>query len=438
MKFKGTLALLAVFLVLGGYMYFAEYKGKDAKEEDTKKKAINVDAGDIAEISLITPDRTITGVKKGEKQWEVANPQGIDPDQDEWELLATNVPRIEREDTVTTDGANLAQFGLKDPGLKVIAKTKDGKTIELLFGDENPRKIYNYAKFSNSNDVFLSPSSWSRIFKKTLTDLRNKKVLELEADDVDMVTIAEGTKETLFQKNGTDWLIKKPVDAKADASEMTTFLSSIRFARATDFSDAALDKPEIRITLHDGKANANRELLIAKAPEADKYYAKDSSRPATMIIDKDLAEKSKRPVIDWRDKSIAQIDRDKTDQIEIVRGSDTLVIKKDGSDWKSADGKKLQWDKVSGMLNTLEFDKAKDIIDVPKPARAYGLDKPKMEVVFRQGGKEALRLAFGSDSKTPEGVYIGTSASSAVKVVSKDVYDKFNVKAEELVESAGK
>src|SRR6476660_4248800 len=138
MKFKGTISLLLLFLGLGAYVYFAEYKGKDARQQqaDAKKKAIAIDAKDITEISLVFPDHTITGVKKGEKQWEMTSPPGIDPDQDEWELLAGNVPRIEREDTVTSQATDLSGFGLKDPALKVVTKTKDGKTVEMLFGAE--------------------------------------------------------------------------------------------------------------------------------------------------------------------------------------------------------------------------------------------------------------------------------------------------------------
>ena len=444
MKFKGTTVLLAVFVGLGIYMYFGEYKGKETrqKQEEAKKKAIsNLDQKDITEISLVFPDHTITGVKKGEKQWEITSPPGIDPDQDEWELLASNVPRIEREDTVTAQATDLSQFGLKDPPLKVIAKTKDGKTTEIDFGAENPRKIYNYAKFANSNEVFLTPSSWLRIFQKTLTDLRNKKVLDFETDDIDSVGIDSGKDSLLFQKAGNDWMIKKPVDTKADTGEISTFLSSIKFARATGFAEASvdakaagIDPPAIKITLHDKKANANRELFIGKSPETDKYYARDGSRPAIFIIDKEIPEKAKRPVNDWRDKSLTQIDREKTDQIEIHRGTETVAMKKDGADWKSLDGKKLQWDKVSGLLNSLEFDKAKQIIDSPKALSTYGLDKPRLEVIFKQGTTELGRLSFGSDSKDPEGAYVKSGDSPTVKIIGKDVYDKFNVKLEDLLE----
>ena len=55
MKFKGTTALFAVFLVLGAYVYFAEFRGEEdrQKQEEAKKKALNIDQKDITEISLV-------------------------------------------------------------------------------------------------------------------------------------------------------------------------------------------------------------------------------------------------------------------------------------------------------------------------------------------------------------------------------------------------
>src|SRR5712671_3729711 len=134
MKFKGTTVLFLVFVVLGGYVYFTEFRGKEErqKKEEAKKKAFPVDEKDITEISLIYPDRTITGVKKGEKQWEITTPAGLEADPDEWQQLASNIPRIEREDTVAQNATDLAPFGLKDPPVHLSAKLKDGKTVEIL------------------------------------------------------------------------------------------------------------------------------------------------------------------------------------------------------------------------------------------------------------------------------------------------------------------
>ena len=130
------------------------------------------------------------------------------------------------------------------------------------------------------------------------------------------------------------------------------------------------------------------------------------------------------------------MDREKIDKIDIQRGSENLSFMKSGSDWKLADGKKVQFDKISGMLNELDFEKAKDIIDMPKALATYGLDKPKLEVALRQGSNDLVRVQFGADSKMPEGMYIKTSDTGAVKVVSKDLFDKFNVKTEDVVEAS--
>ena len=444
MKFKSTAILFLVFLILGGYVYFTEFRGQEEKQkqQEAKKKAFQVEDKDITELSLAYPDRTISAVKKGDKQWEMTSPAGVETDSDEWQSLASDISRIEREDTVAQNAQDLTPFGLKDPAVKVSAKTKDGKSFEILFGSENPRKTFTYAKFGNNNDVFLTASNWEKTFTKTVADLRNKKVLELEPDDIDDVKVMDGSKELEAQKSGDNWQLKKPIDTKADNGEISTFLSSVRFARATSFPDlpvdaktSGLDMPAVKITLHDNKAKTDRVLLIGKTRDTDKYYARDASRETIFIIDKDIPEKARRPLFEWRDKALAKIDREKTDKIEIQHGPDTITMTKSGSDWKLPDNRKLQWDKVSGMLNALDFEKAKDIIDSPKSLATYGLDKPQLEVILRQGGTELVRFSFGSDSKMPEGIYLKTSDSPSVKVVSKDVFDKFNVKADDLVEA---
>src|SRR5437867_12777945 len=444
MQFKGTTILFILFVILGGYVYFTEYRGKEErqKQEESKKNAFPGAPTDITEISLVYPDRTLSAVKKGERQWEITAPAGVQADSEEWESLASNIPQIDRNDTVAQNAQDLTSFGLKDPPIKVSAKTKDGKALEILFGGENPKKTYNYAKLGGSNDVFLTGSNWSKTFTKTVSDVRNKKLLEFETDDIDGVKIAENTKELEAQKSGENWQLKKPVDTKADSSEVSSFISSIRFGRVQSFPEpavdakaAGLDSPALKLTLHDGKAKTDRALLIGKSPEKDKYYARDASRDAIFIMDKEISEKARRPLFDWRDKTIVKLDREKLEKVEIQRGSENISLLKSGSDWKLADGKKVQFDKVSGMFNTLDFEKVKEIVDMPKTLAAYGLDKPKLEVSFREGSNDPVRVQFGSDSKTPEGIYLKSSDAPVVKVVSKDVFDKFNVKPEDIAEA---
>src|SRR6267142_6501705 len=102
MKFKGTAALFIVLVILGAFVYFTEYRGKEErqKQEESKKKAVQIEPKDVNEISLVFPDRTITGVKKGEKQWQITSPAGVEADPEQWDQLASNITRVEREETV--------------------------------------------------------------------------------------------------------------------------------------------------------------------------------------------------------------------------------------------------------------------------------------------------------------------------------------------------
>lgn len=446
MKFKSTLILLLVFAGLGSYVYFSEYRGQEArqKKEEAKKKAFQIDDKNVTEISVTYQDKTVSGVRKGEHQWEITNPQGVEPDSEEWDRLASNLAATEKDQTVTSDKPELAPYGLDKPVATINARLKDGKAIGVQFGSENPKKTFTYARLTDGSEVFLTSTTYAKLFNKSLTDLRNKKVMgDFEADDIDSVVIVQDKGNELdLRKSGMDWAIKKPVETSADSSEATTFLSSVKFAKAADFADpsvdakaAGLEPPAIRITIHDAKAKADRTLLIGAMKETDKYYAKDASRSPIFVIDKEIPEKAKRPIFDWRDKTVAKINHDKTDEIEIVRGADKISMKKSGADWKLADGRKLQWEKVSALFNAIDFEKAKQINDAPKPLNTYGLDKPKLEVTLREAGKDTFGLKFGAPSKDPDGKYLKTSVSPAVMVVSNDLYDKMDVKLDDMVEA---
>src|SRR4051812_11072110 len=310
-RFRSTLVLLVVFAALGGYVYFAEYRGHDERQqqEASKKKLFPTPLKDVTSLSLAFPDHKFSAVRKDDKHWEFTEPAGIDADSDEWDMLVSSLGQIEKSGAVSTS-TNLAQYGLDKPVVEVTAKMKDGKTVGVLFGSENPKKSDNYAKLADSPDVFLSPVSNSKSFQKSLTDLRNKKVLEFAPDDISSIRIEDGKNVMEFQKSGMDWLVKKPLDLKADGEEISGFLSAIQSARATNFADsgltlmsAGLSPVMTKITLHDAKANADRVLGIGKSPETDKYYARDESRSAIMIITKDVPAKARRPLIDWRDRS---------------------------------------------------------------------------------------------------------------------------------------
>ena len=442
MKFKGTTSLFILLIVLGAWVYLTDVRGRRDREQvaEDAKKALPIDDEEISEISIIYPDHTITGIRV-DGGWEITSPADVEADSGEWDLLASNVPRIEREETVLSQGTELEEYGLSSPALRVAVKMSDGRTHEILFGNENPRKIYNYAKLAADDEIFLSPGSWLRIFEKEVNDLRGKVILAFEQDDIDRIEIT-GMKRLTLDRTDESWRLKRPIETGADQGEVSTFLGAVNFARASGFAEEGVDaagaglaEPSVRIVLHNEVEDEDHVLLLGRETEgeADRYFAKDEDRRTIFIVDDDIFERANRPVFDWRDKSIASFDRDEVVEIELRRDDDRLVLRRSGEDWILPDGKKIMLDRVSGMLNTLEFERSKQIIDSPGPSGQYELASGRLEVVLRGDGEEILRFSFGADVDDPDGVYWKSAHETVVRVVSKDVFDRFNITAEDLV-----
>jgi hypothetical protein len=241
-----------------------------------------------------------------------------------------------------------------------------------------------------------------------------------------------------------DWHIKKPLEARADTGEVMSFLSAIQFSRTSVFADDKIDArtsgietPVARVTLHDQKAGVDRTLVFGKSPEKGKFYAKDASRPPIFILATEIIDKAQGPLFAWRDKSLADLGDEgisAVDELDIVRGSEKLSLKKTGNDWATSDGGKVQQAKISEMLSAIQNERATSIIDAPKGPEAYGLNRPRLEVVLRGKGKEVVALRFGTESQNPAGVYL-KSASPTILTVSKDLYDRLNVKGSDVLEA---
>jgi hypothetical protein len=445
-RFKGTLALLLVFAALGGYVYYSDFYNKEErqKQESAKKKLFGGEAKDISEVTLEYEGRSVTGVRKGDSGWEITNPAGLEADGDTWEQLASSFVGIQKDEVVSAEKTDLMPFGLDKPGIVVKSKLKSGSTPAILIGAENPKKTFSYAKLADKDEVFLISTADSGAFKKSLTDLRNKKVLDFETDNIDSIKLSiPGKPDLEMQKSGSDWLIKKPVDGRADASEVTSFLSAIQFSRASAFADekidakaSGIDMPSVRIRLHDQKAGADRVLLFGKSPEKGKYYAKDLSRAPIFILASEIFDKTQRSAFDWRDKTIVHFGPAGTasvDELDIVRGTEKVSLKKAENIWSAADGRKIQQPKIAEILSAIQGAQATSILDSPKPLGSYGLDKPRLEAVLREKGKEVASLQFGNDSQSPAGVYL-KSAAPAILTANKDLYDKLNVRWSDLLE----
>ena len=449
MKFKGTLSLLGLLIILVGWVYWSDVRGREERERaaDEAGRAIPDDSDTMRRIVLTHPDRRVEAIR-GDAGWEFVTPPGIEADSGAWDMLASNVSRIEREATLDSgpESLDLSTFALDVPSLGVEVEFENGMSEAIIFGRENPGGTHRYAKLASSPEVFLVPISWMGMLDREVNDLRDKTILRFEPDAIDRIEIA-GSTELSLVRDGDDWALETPLESPAAPDQVSAFLGSLGLARATGFADfedrepaladTGLDTPRLRITLRDTSGGENL-LLIGTQPanQPDSYYARDASRDAVFIINGDIIDDGERPLFDWRDKTIAGFDRSSISSVHLERDGGTIVLAMAEDGWELPGQGPARLETLTRMFSAVEFERVADIIDNPGPLAAYGLDVPRMRVVFEADGGEALAFGFGRETPDGDSVYWKSDAEPEVKVVSREVFERFDVGAEDLLEAA--
>jgi hypothetical protein len=473
MRFKGTFALLLICAGFGAYLYFYEMKsGTDSDAAKQEQSRIwKVDANSVQQIDIVSPEGQITAVRAGEKDWKITVPRPLEADSDEVNRLVTSASDLSRESLLESNAANLATFGLQPPRTTVELKTKDGKQYKILFGINNPTGNSTYATVPGKNEVLLVANYTATSFNKKLDDVRNRSILAFEQSEVQSADLETSKGKVQLVKENDKWAIQGKEKWPADSSAVTSILSDLSAGKVKEFFDGdpsdyvtlGFDKPSAEIRVVVGKSRAVKHLTVGieksrllkkgekpkpepkKTETAEKkdekpadssvlFLARDETRPELFFVEKEFVDKLLKTPEDLRDKALASYPRWDIDTIVLTNSKGTFTFTKSGSggDWVLGDAKKkTKWDAVNGILDALEKP-VKNFIDSPESPAAYGLEKPAVEVVLKQGGTVRADCAFGKEAK--DGVYAQVKGEKSVKVADKDSLEKLNKGESDFVE----
>jgi len=470
MRFKGTLTLLVVCLALGGYVYFYEIKGSEERErvKQAEKQIWDLEDKDIQQIDFIFPDRQIAAERRGEEEWILTNPRQLEADSDELNQLATSASKIERESVVEPNATDLAKFGLDPPQSSLKLKTKKGEEHTVHFGNNNPTGNSVYAALPDQKEVFLVLSSVVNSFDKNLEDLRNHSVLGFEQQEVQSLNLKNPKGDFKLTKDGDDrWWIEGEEKIAADSAGMRGILNALSMAEIKEFFDEnrdhyvnlRLEKPFIDISLTYGPDKAIKHLVIgseksgirsktgnsleqkdgpqmgeeAMAAPSEIYLAEDESREDLFFVEKDLVDKLLQSRDDLRDKALASFQRWDVDSMTLTNPKGSFEFTKTGGEWFSGEAKeKAKWDAVNGILDALEKP-ATEWIETPASLQTYGLDKPAIHVILKQGSNVIIDCSLGKGTKE-DIVYAQIMGDSSVKVADPESFSLLDKGESDLIE----
>ena len=451
MSFKTTIIVAVLAIALGAFVYFYEIKGGEERQQAERqaKKTFLFEDDQVQGLTLTHSGEEIVLAKAEDGEWTITAPIKTEADKGTVDALVRNLKNAETDRVVADSTADLGAFGLDEPEVKVSLLLEDEGTDVLCIGDKSPTGSYVFANMDGNREVFTVSSSLLSNVQKELFDLRDKRVLGFEKDEVEKLELKERGKPLfVLSRTGSEWQMEQPKKLQGDRSAVNQILNKLKDGKAKAFvtekaesvKPYGLDKPDIEVTLWLGKDKAKKQLKIGDAKTPDLYYAQDEARDPIFTVDSTFVKELRKDLFALRDKKIVKFLRSRVNKIELVYADSSIVCQKDTSDdWRVTAPvvqKAKKW-KVSGILSDLETLTAEEFVaeQATDPSR-YGLDAPRITAKLWDDREIQTQIVLGKGKG--DLVYAKVRGKEAVYLVKDRIVEKLSPKVADLVEEEKK
>ncbi len=356
MKPGGLLAAVAVLAVLGGVIWWSNKHPSTAASSSTPAapKILAVDSKQVDQITLSKPGSEPIQLDKLADSWEIAKPTPMHADQDAVTMLIGSVATLNGDRLIDEHPSNLNEFGLNTPSEEIDLTLKGGKTDKLLIGGDTPSASDSYVKLEGDPRVYTIPSYTKASLDKTVSDLRDKRLLTFNQDKLTSVTMTGKGPAVEFGKNAQgDWQITKPKPMRADSLVVDDLVRKLKDAK---MDLASTDAPEQyakgeKVGSASTTDNVGTQTLEVHKGKDNSYYAKSSAIPGIFKIAGDLGDSFGKSVDDYRNKKLFDFGFNDPSKLEL----NGTAYQKSGDKWTSGS---TQYD--AGSLQTV-IDKLRDL-----------------------------------------------------------------------------
>lgn len=419
-SYMTTLIFAGLFAALvAWYVVYEEKMRPQAEEaEQNEKRFVTFERENIQEFAVTrvieikddakqppeNPRYETIRFKKVGDTWSIVEPVQDKADSGAVNGMLNTISSSRFDRIVEESPTDLTIFGLVNPLVKVTAK-KDSSAPEQEFwvGSDTPVDASNYVLIKGDPKVYKGARTLRTSFLQPLKELRSKKIIELTRDDVDEVEILTKSSTLVLQEQAnSDWqLVREGIPA--DMTEWNKTLTAIVSLTAEDFAAEqtdnltkfGLDPAAVTVNLRLKKDKKTLTVLFGEKGGA--VYAKRSDTPIVYQLSKDVLDKLRRPAKDYQNLALAKFNRFVVKQIVIEKGTETLDMSKEGTEWKlSGSEEVLDNSRVDTLLTNLQDIRITNFVKGAKPVA-----KPALKIsLFRKGEEKSaaeskvLELAF--------------------------------------------
>jgi hypothetical protein len=370
-------------------------------------KLADIPQAQVQEIDLKKKDGSTLTIKRDNNKWAITTPEALPTDQDAVNGIASSLNPVSADNVVEDNATDLSKYGLNAPSLTVTVHEKNGKSDEIYFGDDVPAGSLVYARAGSASKVYAVSSSTKTSFDKSANDLRDKRLLTFNSNQLTRIELASGKSDVEFGKNNqNDWQIIKPQPYRADNFQVEELLRKLTDAKM-DLSGNAEDVKKAQAAYASGQP-----VGVAKATDGagtqtldirknkDDYYAKSSVAKGAYKVSADLGKEIEKPLEDFRNKKIFDFGFSDPTKIEVQQGPSDKVYIRSGSDWK-LNGQTMDAGSIQAFIDKLRDTSATKFVDSGFSSSTVAI------TVTSNDGKRVEKTEF---SKGPDG-YIARRAN---------------------------
>lgn len=447
MKFRTTLILFVIFILLLAAVYFFEFR--DRSEENGEDKLVSVASDDINKIIFRKDEQTIQ-FHREEEEWLIADPIEAKADKYEVDRLADDFSNLRIERVVEEAPSDLEKYGIPLKEVELYYKGQN-EPVKILIGMENPLDNTFFAKRGDETKVVLIPSSLKSVLEKKVFDFRQKDIFKFETDQAKSVKIRAKNIRWEAEKEDEDWLLRKPVNALVQKSKINDILYALSNLKATEFvseekkdeelNNYGLDKPDYEVVINFPVENQQVTFFIHK--QDDKVHATSSiSSKILQVEDSILSDLEKEPD-DLRDKQVADFFTWEVKKLQITKREISLMFSKDDEEnWQFEEPEIQEADKekIQSFLRKLEALESEEFVDPPLNLADYGLDIPQAEIKLWAGEEEEspkeVTIQVGKEDIESKKVFLKNVRFDYVFKVDSAFLEEFPQKAEDWKSSS--
>jgi hypothetical protein len=403
MKLHNLAIAALVLAILTWFLYWSErHKPADETSKlsaDTPPAVLKLDQNSITKLELKKKDADpIVLIKSASGDWQITAPKSFRADQSAVTSVASSVSSLNSERVVEDKASDLQNFGLDQPALELDLTAKD-KTQKLLLGTDTPAGGSVYAMVSGDPRLFTVSSYTKTSLDKGLNDLRDKRLLPVDADKVSQIEVVRRNSDIEFGRNKDNWQIVKPKPMRADSVQVGDLVRNLTNAKmdlstadakqeASEFGHGA---PVATAKLTD--ESGTQQLQVRKSK--DNYYAKSSAVEGAYKVDSGVGKALEKNVDDFRDKKLFDFGYNTPNKVELHNADKAYFLTKGTGgfdDWWS-NGKKMDGANVESVISDL-----RDLTATSFPASGFSSPTISISVVSQDGKHtEKVEIAKSGD-----------------------------------------